>query len=452
MSQTPPPATPLSNAQEEKLRELTAQSWNLELVISGAALVAVLQLPELIDEGFDYLKYNLMTQTAGPAVLLPGLAYSIMKGMCYVLFVAFLTNFVMRAYWVGLVGLLAIYPDGIQYDRLPFSTKHARERMANDLGPLNAYILRLDQRCNVVFAFSFLFVFFLLGLSFTYVLIFLFYFILCPLLLDTFGPEARLIGYGLGSLLLLALIVVSLPQVKAHPQGEALHARLMAISKLFFAGLSKPSSFIVNTFLSNLPKKTVGLMSLAMFVGFIILLVVELIANSDRVYGHTISPNLRHLYPSRVIGHSVNVNAYNDQRAAGAYVDGASIQSDVIREPFLRLYVAYPKALDTLLTQLAPTPVWSDELSRDEKRRLQTEWSINQIGRLIRVEINGSLYRNPDLSFTQSGPQQQQGWQTIVIPSNLKTGKNLLTISIQANSTTKQTPIVTIPFWYVPES
>lgn len=452
MAQTHPPTPPLSDAQEEKLQELTAQSWNLELVIPGAALVAILQLPELIDEGFDYLKYNLMTQTGGPAVLLPGLAYSIMKGMCYVLFVAFLTNFVMRAYWVGLVGLLAIFPDGIQYDRIPFSTKHARERMANDLGPLNAYILRLDQRCNVVFAFSFLFVFFLIGLSFTYVLIFLFYFVLRPLLLAAYGPEARLIGYGLGGLLLLTLIVVSLPQVRAHPQGEALHARLTSIGKLFFAGLSKPSSFIVNTFLSNLPKKAVGQMSLAMFVGFIVLLVVELIANSDRVYGHTISPNLRHLYPSRIVGHSVNLSAYNDQRAAGDYVDGASIQSDVIREPYLRLYIAYPIALDTLLTQLSPKPVWNDTLSRDEQRRLQTEWSINQISRLIRVDINGTPHRNLDLSFMQSGPQQQQGWQTILIPSNLKTGKNLLTISIQPDSTTKQTPIVTIPFWYVPES
>ncbi|CAN5402345.1 hypothetical protein BH09BAC4_BH09BAC4_48630 [soil metagenome] len=49
MSQVPATNEPLLPEQEEKLRELTTQSWNLELVISGAALFAVLQLPDLLD-------------------------------------------------------------------------------------------------------------------------------------------------------------------------------------------------------------------------------------------------------------------------------------------------------------------------------------------------------------------------------------------------------------------
>ncbi|CAN5402260.1 hypothetical protein BH09BAC4_BH09BAC4_48620 [soil metagenome] len=41
--------------------------------------------------------------------LFPSMAYSMMKAICYVLFIAFLTNFVMRGFWVGLVGLLAVW-------------------------------------------------------------------------------------------------------------------------------------------------------------------------------------------------------------------------------------------------------------------------------------------------------------------------------------------------------
>ncbi len=63
----------LSPEQHDKLRELTAQSWNLELVISGAALFAILQLPDLLDQAFDYLQYNFISHTNGIQGLLPNL-------------------------------------------------------------------------------------------------------------------------------------------------------------------------------------------------------------------------------------------------------------------------------------------------------------------------------------------------------------------------------------------
>lgn len=415
-------------------------------------MFTVLQLPDLMDEGLDYIRYNLMTQTTTLMALLPGLAYAIMKGMCYVLFVAFLTNFVMRAFWVSLVGLLAVYPDGIRYDRLPRGTKDTHDRMAAELGPLDAYILRLDQRCNVVFAVSFLFVTFLLVISLAYVLLFVFYFVLRPVIPDVYWPAIRIVFFVLTALIVLIAIILNLPAIRANPRVDAVHNRLNSLMKLIFRGSSKPSTFILNTFLSNLPIKRLGQMGLLMAVGFFLLLIVELIANADRVYGHTISPNLRHLVPNLIVGHAVNANDYNDQRAEDAYVDGASIQSDVIREPFIRLYVAYPKALDTLLTRLSPKPVWDDALPRDERRRLQTEWSINQISRFVRIDLNDSLYQKPDLLFAQIGKKQQQGWQTILTPTNLRTGRNSLKISLRPDSTAGGTPITTIPFWYVPEN
>jgi hypothetical protein len=292
----------------------------------------------------------------------------------------------------------------------------------------------------------------MLGIALIYMLLFLFYFGLRPIISDAYWPGVRVVLFALAGLFVITAIVLSLPKVRTNPRVDALHDRVNSLPKLISLGTSKPSAFILNTFRSNLPKKRLGQMGLLMMVGFILLLTVELIANADRVYGHTISVNLRHLFPGRIVGHDLSANAYNDQRAESDYVDGASIQSDVVREPFLRLYIAYPKSLDTLLTRLAPEPTQNDALPRTERRRLQTEWSIKQISRLVQIEINDSLYRNPDLLFTQFGQQQQRGWQTILIPSNLKTGKNQLEISIRADSTREKVSIITIPFWYVAES
>ncbi|CAN5402220.1 hypothetical protein BH09BAC4_BH09BAC4_48610 [soil metagenome] len=78
-------------------------------------------------------------------------------------------------------------------------------------------------------------------------------------------------------------------------------------------------------------------------------------------------------------------------------------------------------------------------------------WSSQQINRLIHIGINDSLYRKPDLLFTMRDAPQQRGWQTILLPTNLKTGRNTLRIRIQTDSAARGEEIVTIPFWYIPE-
>jgi hypothetical protein len=156
------------------------------------------------------------------------------------------------------------------------------------------------------------------------------------------------------------------------------------------------------------------------------------------------------LYTARHDSLFINPTAYDNQRAENEYVARASIQADVISEPFIRLYIAYPKALDTLLTQLAKTPARIDTLPRLEKRRQFAIWSSQQMSQLMRITVNDSLYGSPDLLFTQRGQLGQRGWQTVLIPTNLRAGKNTIQIDIQADSLMKPAKITTIPFWYVP--
>ncbi len=443
----------LPTEQQEKLRELTAQSWNLELVISATAMFAILQLPDALNQAFDYLRFNLMSHTNGFQAMLPLLAYSVVKVMCYVLFAAFLTNFVMRAFWVGLVGLLAVYPSGIHYDRIPLSTPYAQKRMAAELGPLDGYILRLDQRCNIVFAVAFLFVFFLIFIAIGYVVAFVGYTVIRPLIPNDIWENIKVGANVLFGLYFIASIVLSLPKIKAHPIGEKLHYRFVSLNKLLYAGLYKPIIFILNTFYSHIPRLKLLLTGMLMMVAFMVLLFIEVLADFSRADNRLSNAfNQRHLYTARVDSRYVNPTAYDNQRAEDAFVSVASIQADVVREPFIRLYIAYPKALDTLLTKLAKEPKWNDTLPIAEKRRVFANWSSEQIGRLMHITVNDSLYRNPDLLCTQRGKQQQQrGWQAVLIPSNLRVGKNTIQIGIRADSLAKTTDLITIPFWYVPE-
>lgn len=442
----------LPSEQEEKLRELTTQSWNLELVISGLALFAVLQLPQVLDELFGYIRYNMLAQTEGLPGLFPVLALSMMKAGCYVLFAAFLTNFVMRAFWVGLVGLLAVYPKGIDYHKIPFTTPYAQDRIKKDLGSLQGYILRLDRHCNIVFAVAFLFVFMLIILAFCYVVVLLLYSGFQPLIPARYWQAIKMTSLVLLAILLVTTFVLAIPQVREKPGMARLHYRIITFNKVITWGMYRPLSYITNTFYSNLPYRKLLKSMLVMSAVFFALIVAELLTDLSRMDHRLSFTNGRHLYSARLDSLFIDPSAYDNQRVEGQYITQAAIQADVIREPFIRLYIAYPKALDTLLTRLSLEPALNNDLLIKERRRMHAEWSHKELNRLVVIYINDSLYHNPDLMYTQFGQQQQRGYQTVLIPTNLKTGKNMIRIGIKADSLGKEYKIASIPFWFVAEN
>ncbi|MBC8153546.1 MAG: hypothetical protein H7Z72_11595 [Bacteroidetes bacterium] len=446
---TPPPASSLTPDEQDKLRELTTQSWNLELAISGVAMFAILQLPDLLESAFADLRFNYLTLNDGIAGMLPSLAYSMIRATFYVMFAAFLVNFVMRAFWVGLVGLLAVFPDGIQYNRIPFTTPYSQQRLADELGPLDRYILWLDKRCNIVFALAFQFVFVLIVVALLYVLCLVIYLVVQPNVSAEVWFGIKIALGVLVAVFYIAVIILNQKKVKETPRGIQLNYRLTKAGQVMMLGMYKHSSYVTNTFYSNIQPgklfKTVAIFMAVFFVAFLI----EYTTDLSRTKSVSLF-NSRHLY-SRVDSLYVESSSYDNQRPDGAFIGAASIQSDVVREPYLRVFIAYPKSLDILLEQVAPEPVWNDTLSRQAIRPLRATWSHQQISRLIRITVNDSTYARPDLLFTKVGWQEQRGWQTVLVPGNLKTGRNLLRVALQDPRKKEADELVAIPFWYVPE-
>ncbi|REA63996.1 hypothetical protein DSL64_00015 [Dyadobacter luteus] len=451
MTEEPLHSTELDSQQEEKLRDLTSQSWNLELVISGAAMFAILQLPDLLDVAFGYFRFNMLSHTTGMLGLLPSMVYSIMKAICYVLFAAFLTNFVMRAFWVGLVGLLSVYPTGIHYDRIPFTPRYTQEKMAARFGSLQNYIINLDRRCNIVFAVSFLIVFIFIIVALGYVVGIIGYTVIRPMIPDQYAFLIKVAAIGLLIVYMAAATILSLPAVRSTPRGAELHYRFSNLLRFLYWGLSKPFGFIINTFYSHIPsKKMLRVMGMMTFL-FIIVMIVNFFTDFTRQNKQVSVLNTRFLYSARYDSLFVKAESYDDKRAEGTYIETASVQSDVIREPFIRLFVAYPKALDTLLTELTTALVLDGSRPVQERRRKYATWSSEQINKLMQIRINDSLYTDPKLLFTLRENPGQQGWQTVLFPKNLKTGQNYLNIVIQPLDKQKPTEIATIPFWYSAE-
>lgn len=123
----------------------TTPTWEMELLVSGATIVGLLQLPAVMDRLY-FRTANLSPQDY--LSVLSGLwMYS--KVTVTTLVLTFLVHLCLRGYWVALVGMASVYPGGIHWDRLGLGPI-AREHFAAK-GSIDDAIERADNRATRVF-------------------------------------------------------------------------------------------------------------------------------------------------------------------------------------------------------------------------------------------------------------------------------------------------------------
>lgn len=142
------------------LRKLERESWQAELIISGAALLGSLQLPGVLEKFQHYLLLNYERAS----LQLWFFATSYWALFVYGLVLLFVFHFIVRALWIGLVGLNSVYPDGIVETNL--SSKDYQQKMKAEFGDVDGFINRLDRMASGMFGtgFAFIGLFFNLGL------------------------------------------------------------------------------------------------------------------------------------------------------------------------------------------------------------------------------------------------------------------------------------------------
>jgi hypothetical protein len=95
-----------------KLPKRTKPTWEIELLISGASVFALMQFPGWINSHFLSIQLVLAnSQLSG--LINPLFIY--VKGAAYALIITLVIYIVLRAYWVSLIGVHSIFPQGLDH-------------------------------------------------------------------------------------------------------------------------------------------------------------------------------------------------------------------------------------------------------------------------------------------------------------------------------------------------
>jgi hypothetical protein len=134
-------------APETALPKRTTPTWDMELLVSAASVFTLVQVPGWLDTAYDALRPRLDVDWD----LFARLLYSYGKLAVMLLAGAFALHLAMRAYWIALVGMHSIYPEGTHFDALRVGP--LRKRFLREHSPsMPERIERADNRASIVFA------------------------------------------------------------------------------------------------------------------------------------------------------------------------------------------------------------------------------------------------------------------------------------------------------------
>lgn len=129
----------------DRLRDRTDE---LELIISSLTIFALLAVPGWLFDKIAGVYTHLSTSFAIAA----NVGTSLLAGTCYGLAACFVVHLMARAYWVGLIGLRTVFPDGIDWTKTPGLGPLSRQYYKETLPDLETVIRNTDRLASSLFA------------------------------------------------------------------------------------------------------------------------------------------------------------------------------------------------------------------------------------------------------------------------------------------------------------
>lgn len=328
-----PETPPTMPGNADRIPAHTTPTWEVELLISGVAVFAMLQLPGWLDDRF----FALIPRFDQGWVTVLTILFVYLKSAALILAITFILHLILRAHWIALVGLHSVFPDGVRWNRLRMGpVRRACEQQR--LAPAIIAAEQADNRATVVFAMGVM----LGSLMLTITLVVAVVFAITGALQRTAGTNFDFVPP-----LAIAAAVLTLPFLVAHLLdrrfGDALPAASWQRRALVWifqgyarAGIGR-SQYVWVLVSSRVGEVRSVLIVCLIFFSVAIGAAVTLFPSTSpyRLGNYATFPYLANN------SHAMNAAYYDDQRDVARSGVTPYIQSAVIDTPYLQLVVPY---------------------------------------------------------------------------------------------------------------
>lgn len=428
-----------NKAFKDLLDKLQQESWQLELLISGFAIFGLFS-------ALGALEVNL--NEAKALEKYTRFFYPIALTSCYVLIVNLIIHVLLRGLWIGAIGLRYV-SDEIDYGALKYSKRFTRH-LEKKVGSFDKYIGNLEDYCSILFAVTFLSLFYIIAFFLS-----LFVIMVAGYLFIGSGYFGEMTGtfllgiFGIFYAFISFIVFLDFATQGLLKKKEWTSFLYLPIYKVFtvltLSFLYRP---LVYNFLDNKFGKRLLLALLPIYVGVFYLSTMSE-QRSNYVLKETYS-SVNYTYK----------NNYLNALEKGDYISQAAIQSKVVSEPFLNVFIPFRKKIedfvylqDSLLKQKEDhRGLKSNFFKFKTKYKNQDSLTTSYLKAFKKAYIVKIDSKELNTDFLITEINNQLGFETILPLKNVKEGNHLLTISrfVEVNKTKKikKETVIEIPFWY----
>ena len=414
------PQPPHDADGRDPLPQNTTPTWEMELLISGATVFSLLQLPDLLDRGF----YALLPRFEASASAIVTLPYTYLVAATYALISTFVLHLATRAYWVALVGLRSIHPGGIDWEKLRWGP--AYKRVIEDRYPsFSAAVESADNRASSVFGFG-------IGFALTMLAPLLLMVVLSTFAYAIFELSGRSLSWGMvwtGVFVLtfapFTIAVLLDRYVKGiRPDSTLGRATEGVLAKYLRGGFSAFTNYPITLFFSRFGQYRSSAVMTVAILAILAVVFVRMMAREDalKLDGYLDLPSFG---DSR--GHALDPRSYADQRTGlFSLRPRPYIQSEVIEGDYLRLFLPYDTTRDGIaMTRLCPKPVDADIAEGTEA---SAAW-LDCAERMYTLSIDGNVLASVQFDLATEPELGLRGFVAMLDVSGLARGRHLLEIN-----------------------
>jgi hypothetical protein len=416
-------SVPESDSAEKSLFQLTRE---LELLISAGLVLALLQLPDVLDAWWVRNSVHVGGAAFGTVFTL----YYVGKLVAYGLIVAIAAHFLLRGFWVAIMGLRSVFPAGVVGEKLDQGEVY-RKFYEGRLLSLEEIENRVDRIAASIFAFVFLFLLIFMMLAVWGVVAWIVAFIATAVA----GTE-EVVMPVLATIFAIYVIMTSFAAIidkrsksrPVSPASEKLALRIMGwvyyptfnfiYAPVFFTFASHSSRRKMSALLVTFLYSMIGFFMISVFFAR------GIFGFDSYIY-----------YPSQPGEHQLRAMHYDNLRDDDVPAEEPSIQSDVVEDPYLRLFVPYDAREDNeRMHALCPgvAPLRDDGFFVSSRRRRVSAARIAQLAgcfdKIYQIALDGRPVEKPGFVFYRHPHGRVAGRLALIPVTSLAAGRHMLTV------------------------
>ncbi|WP_299440678.1 hypothetical protein [uncultured Aquimarina sp.] len=416
------------------LQRLKDESWEAELLVSAIAIFGTFQLFKVIN-----WVTNMFIDWLAPEQYLVGYFISFMGLLAVSILVSmFVIHFLLRAYWIGLVGLNSVFPDYSLKDSV-YSEIYTKRILAI-LPKLKDSIQKIDDLCSVTFsaAFAILLIYSYLAILATLYL-FLYNFLV------KFIPSSIALLPALVAIFLAFFqsIFVMVASLKKYKQNEKMQIWLFKIVKLtsivVLGPLYKYLLQITMSFASNFKQNKALIRYVILFLLSGVFVASYQISNTNILY----LAKTNHYFDST----KTFAGYYETENDNIDFLLNPEIKSDIIEKKIIKLFIPIFEH-ERILRKNICTPFENNDSASKEENNLNSKISYLDCYHVYNEIFLDNTKLTPKYRKYYHPRTNQFGILTYIKLSEIKEGEHM--IKIKKNYADKeQNSEWNIPFQYI---